>query len=238
MKYLDKFKEDQKNFAENGASRILDFVQSLQRESTQTSLDNEALLKIALSAVAEAEKTIEAQEQKISKLTALSTTDELTQLLNRRGFNHQLRRILKSAKRYDEQGVLVICDINAFKRINDSYGHPAGDKVLEEIAQHLHHTVRGTDVVGRLGGDEFAILFTKTTLKQAQKKIAEINLALANRPVLWDGESIDVSVSAGFAHFHGEASDVEVYIDADRDLYHAKIKSKRKQGRKLEVVKG
>ena len=87
--------------------------------------------------------------------------DPLTGLLNRRGFEKELSRVLATARRYDEQGVLIYLDLDDFKRVNDNYGHSAGDEMLKQVACFLDKSVRRSDYVARLGGDEFAILLIK-----------------------------------------------------------------------------
>ena len=99
-----------------------------------------------------------------NKLHELSVTDELTGLLNRRGFNTLAERQLEIADRSKSSIHLIYTDIDNLKWINDNFGHAAGDKALKEVASALS-TLRKSDIVGRLGGDEFAILITDTTAR-------------------------------------------------------------------------
>ncbi|TKW79577.1 MAG: GGDEF domain-containing protein, partial [Bradyrhizobium icense] len=94
----------------------------------------------------------------IEQLKATAETDFLLDILNRRGFERELARSIAFIKRYQANGALLMLDVDRFKPINDSFGHAAGDKVLQAIAQTLSSQVLASDVIGRLGGDEFAVL--------------------------------------------------------------------------------
>src|SRR3546814_19486078 len=95
------------------------------------------LLDALRTAAAEAEQTLALQRARIRYLESLSVTDEMTGLLNRRGFGLELSRALARARRQNESGLLVMCDLDNFKAINDTYGHPAGDALLRAVGQAL-----------------------------------------------------------------------------------------------------
>ena len=140
------------------------------------------LLARALAAASEVQQRFADQNARIQYLENLAIIDELTALLNRRGFNHQLRRALASSKRYGDLGVLVVCDLDNFKAINDAYGHAVGDEVLCHTAKILNANVRQTDIVARLGGDEFAVLMVQTSWRDGFKRARGLNRVL-NRSV-------------------------------------------------------
>ena len=117
-----------------------------------------ALLEQALVSAAEMQQRLAAQHERIEKLEALSHTDELTGVLNRRGFMAHFARAMATARRAGGGGILAIIDIDDLKVINDRLGHPAGDAVLRRVAAVLTDNVRESDVVARIGGDEFAVL--------------------------------------------------------------------------------
>ena len=96
------------------------------------------------------------------KLQQHATTDGLTGLLNHRTFMARLDEVLAQAERYGRRAALVLCDIDHFKSVNDTYGHPVGDVVLRGVAQTLAREARNTDLVARYGGEEFAILMPET----------------------------------------------------------------------------
>ena len=101
---------------------------------------------------------LEASRARISELEARIDIDPLTDILNRRGFERELKRSLAYVKRYGTSVALVYVDLDGFKPVNDRHGHAAGDAVLKAIAAALVRNVRASDVVARIGGDEFAVL--------------------------------------------------------------------------------
>jgi len=150
------------------------------------------------------------------ELERLATTDELTGVANRRQFLLQLERELASAIRYRSPLSLLLLDLDNFKAINDTFGHSAGDEVLQLVARSLGDCLRAPDLVARLGGDEFAVLLPQTGRAAAG--------ALAAR--LTDGVSClshpcPLSVSVGLSSLKG-AEATDLLEDADRLLYAAK----------------
>jgi diguanylate cyclase (GGDEF)-like protein len=101
---------------------------------------------------------LEVSRARISELEARIDIDPLTDILNRRGFERELKRSLAYVKRYGTSVALVYVDLDGFKPVNDHHGHAAGDTVLKAIAAALVRNVRASDVVARIGGDEFAVL--------------------------------------------------------------------------------
>ena len=145
--------------------------------SCQTGAENAGtgmreLLERALIVAAEAQQQLAEQSERISTLETLSYRDELTGLLNRRGFNEQLRHALAIARRIESTGVLTFIDLDNFKTINDDLGHQAGDEVLVHLANLLDENVRATDVAARLGGDEFAVILQHTTPRGGRRRVA------------------------------------------------------------------
>ena len=177
------------------------------------------LLEEALAAAAEAEQSIAAQHARIRYLESLSVTDELTGLFNRRGFEDELRRALARANRQEETGVLILCDLDHFKAINDTYGHPAGDRILTAVARFLDESTRETDHVCRIGGDEFALIFTHTTIVRAKHRCRRLERDLNALMIPWQSAVLGVSASFGMAPY-GPGSDLRgLYQLADQNLY-------------------
>jgi len=179
------------------------------------------LLRLAL-ALAEAERIIKTQRAEIEKLEALSLNDELTGLFNWRGFNRQVAAGLAEAQRTGIGGVLIYVDIDDFKKINDTYGHAAGNQVLREIARLLSHKVRQHDSVGRLGGDEFATLLTRTSAAQGFRRVRDIAQVLEQFSILHDGIAISVTASVGAVAFSPDDSPEALLERADRRMYDSK----------------
>lgn len=175
-----------------------------------------------LQAADDARHRLERQEKRIRQLVDLSVTDELTGLRNRRGFHTELHRALARSRRNGETGVLVLCDLDRFKAINDTYGHPAGDAALLLIAGLLRKQVRESDAVARLGGDEFAILLTDAHPESIGARIAEMKTALSGLVLACGHARVPISTSLGHAAY-GPNSKAETLIAmADKALYRAK----------------
>ncbi len=106
----------------------------------------------------------------LAELTARAEIDPLTDILNRRGFERELKRSLAYVKRYGTSAALVYLDLDGFKHVNDRHGHAAGDAVLKAVAMVLNRHVRASDLVARLGGDEFVVLLWNCSEAAAQAK--------------------------------------------------------------------
>ncbi len=182
------------------------------------------MLARALAAASEVQQRFADQNARIQYLENLTMTDELTALLNRRGFNDQLRRALASAKRYGDLGVLVLCDLDSFKAINDAYGHAVGDEVLCHTAAILNANVRETDIVARLGGDEFAVLMVQTSWRDGFKRARGLNRVL-NRSVTALGKlQIQINASFGVEPFGPHDEEDNLVARADMAMYCNKRK--------------
>jgi diguanylate cyclase (GGDEF)-like protein len=157
------------------------------------------------------------------ELAQISRTDQLTGLLNRRGFDESAALTLRSAFAANLPAVVFMCDVDRFKSINDRFGHAFGDKVLVEIAEVLR-TFADKDgvLVGRHGGEEFAALMIGVTREQAAQYAEEIRRACAAREISFDGNSTRVTISIGFTVARDEADLSTIMRVADRALYVAK----------------
>ncbi len=169
-----------------------------------------------------AERRIAELIGRLGHVERLALTDELSGLLNRRGFEAELKRAMQGARRYREQGVLIYVDLDAFKPINDTFGHAAGDAVLRRVSNLLSENVRGTDFVGRLGGDEFAVLLTRTTWEAGLKRAEAFDEMLNNTFVDWLGRAIAVSASLGFQTYGPDDDLTEILNAADNAMYETK----------------
>lgn len=160
------------------------------------------------------------------KLAILSTTDEITGLLNRRGFFQSIKPLLHLAQRNGNHVSFLICDLDDFKKVNDTHGHQAGDRVLKQVANVLKSNVRASDVVGRYGGEEFVICFStigkNSVIRMAEKIRESVRSETAG--------DIPVTISIGIAGSklgQDVDTDMEKLIRrADDYLYQAKNKGK------------
>ncbi len=154
----------------------------------------------------------------------MATTDGLTGLFNHRKFQEELDKELKRHERSGRPLCLALCDIDFFKKINDTYGHPAGDAVLKSVAGIIKETVRSTDIPARYGGEEFAIILIETPLKEAKTIAERIRKKVESHKFSYKGTIIRATLSTGIATFiHTQKITKGKLIErADKALYHAK----------------
>ncbi|WP_417225949.1 GGDEF domain-containing protein [Amphritea sp.] len=155
-------------------------------------------------------------------------TDSLTALPNRAGYDEQLTAEFERWKRYGQPFSLAVADLDLFKRINDTYGHQAGDKVLRLVAGILTQQSRSTDFVARYGGEEFIILMPGTTAKQAVIAVDKIRQAIAKSPFNFHGEPVQITLSLGLTEVQAEDSIDNLFGRADKALYTAKRKGRNR----------
>jgi diguanylate cyclase (GGDEF)-like protein len=184
--------------------------------------DRQVVLDWAMATVAQAEQRLAALQARIEYLEGLSVTDELTGLLNRRGFLAQLERAIASARRGGPHGVLMICDLDGFKAINDRHGHLVGDDALCQTAKLLAQHIRRADTVARLGGDEFAVLLVGAHLVAARRKAQALAQLVAATSVTVGTCQFSLRVSFGLAAYSGEESEEELLNRADMAMYGQK----------------
>lgn len=185
-----------------------------------------------------AERTIAEQQSRIAALEALATTDELTSIKNRRGFNESFLHELECCKRGTSKGgLLVMIDLDNFKAANDTYGHQAGDAVLKLVAKTLSGEIRATDCVARLGGDEFVLLFANTTKDEASTRAQMIAYQLNNLSLAWYGDLIPVRASVGLKAFGGDDRAENILHSADGTLYAMKAERRTQQESEAPTLK-
>jgi diguanylate cyclase (GGDEF)-like protein len=163
------------------------------------------------------------QKRLETRLREQATTDELTGLANRRYFMERARTELQRVRRHGGNAAVLLIDIDYFKRVNDTYGHAAGDQVLITLARRLTERVRDADLVSRLGGEEFALLLPRTSVEAAAQLAERLRVENGAEPYLVDGVTIEVTFSVGVAATTSTTCDVETLLrEADRALYEAK----------------
>ncbi len=157
------------------------------------------------------------------ELKSLSETDALTGLLNHRAVHAALAAELERARRYRLVVSVVIIDVDHFKLINDTYGHPTGDLVLRQVADVLKANTRSSDIVGRHGGDEFMAILPETTTEQASALADKLRRAMYERPLEIDGMQIPIRLSLGTTSFPTNCGKMsELLGRADANLYLSK----------------
>ena len=159
----------------------------------------------------------------IEEVNKRARTDALTGLPNRGAFDDSLEYLLKQADRNGRQLSLIMADVDHFKKVNDTWGHDAGDAVLKWIAKTIVATKRGVDVAARFGGEEIAVLLPETDLNGAREVAERMRKAVESLPVNVAGEEIPVTISLGVACYpEGVLTKEALFAAADRALYDAK----------------
>jgi diguanylate cyclase (GGDEF)-like protein len=153
----------------------------------------------------------------------LMTTDGLTQLHNKRYFDEMLDREVARAKRYKRSFSLLVFDIDHFKRINDRFGHLAGDAILRQLGAVLLGRLRINDVLARVGGEEFALITPEVGVVGAAELAGKINRLIGDTRFEFEGARVDVTVSVGVAEWQPHYEDAtELFRAADEKMYEAK----------------
>ena len=184
--------------------------------------DQRALVERALAIAAEAEQRLADEHARIAHLESLSITDDLTGVLNRRGFISQLQRVLASARCYSDVGMPIYCDLDGFKSINDTFGHGAGDRVLCKTAEVLSSAVRDIDVMGRLGGDEIAMALVHSSFQNGSKRVCSIHRLSNKTRVEWLGVELPINASLGAEPYGLHDSEEDLICRADMAMYSVK----------------
>ena len=173
------------------------------------------------------ERTLELMEAN-RKLNELSITDGLTGLFNHRHFMQALEAEYKRAIRYKRSLALLLLDIDHFKNVNDTYGHPCGDLVLKDLASLLKGCLRSADVAARYGGDEIAVILPETNRAKASEVAEKLRRQLEKTSFEWEGNSFSITCSIGVAAVPETNIDYwnELLSSADKSLYRAKGKGR------------
>jgi diguanylate cyclase (GGDEF)-like protein len=181
-----------------------------------------AVVGLALAALLAALVLIWSRNERMQELALQANHDSLTGLKNRRRFAEDLRAELARSRRERTVGAVLMLDLDNFKQVNDTLGHPAGDRVIADIAGMLSERMRATDVVARLGGDEFAIVLPRCELDEAEEVAEAIGKAV--RLHTPPGEAAPpITASIGIATFGPGTGDYETVLTAaDHALYQAK----------------
>jgi diguanylate cyclase (GGDEF)-like protein/PAS domain S-box-containing protein len=153
----------------------------------------------------------------------LANHDSLTALPNRGMFSDMLNMSIQNGRRYNRGFAVLFIDLDRFKNINDTLGHDAGDRLLQEMGKRLTQTVRTSDVVARLGGDEFVVLVQEVTEAKQVASVARKVLSALVHPVTIEGQECRVTASIGICMYPSEAQDeVAIMKGADIAMYRAK----------------
>ncbi len=167
--------------------------------------------------------------EELRKVKEEANIDSLTGLRNRRSFERALHEFFRDYKKYKYPFSIIMLDIDNFKKINDTYGHLAGDKVLKEIGKILKTYLRAKDIPARTGGEEFTIILPGITKKEAMAVAERLRRVISNHTIEYEGHKIHVTASFGVAEMRDDIETPEDLLkEADEKLYKAKKTGKDK----------
>jgi diguanylate cyclase (GGDEF)-like protein len=178
----------------------------------------------------------EIEERTLMQVFTSARTDPLTGIANRKALDERIEAEVAYALRHEEPVSLAMMDIDLFKRINDTFGHPAGDAVIRSVATTLARSVRTEDVVGRYGGEEFCVVLRGVEDIGACIVADRIRVQIGATPVRFEGREIPVTVSAGVASLEtcgAQRTKDSLVATADERLYKAK-----QRGRNMVIGPG
>jgi len=158
-----------------------------------------------------------------NRLYEISVSDGLTNLYNRRYLEQRLSKELSYAKRFRKPLTVLMTDIDFFKKVNDTYGHQAGDHALRKVSEILTEELREYDVVARYGGEEFAIMLLATPRSRGASTAERLRRSVEQAEITFRGQNIPVTLSIGVASFPEDADESDALVGlADKALYRAK----------------
>ena len=188
--------------------------------STSGEVNHIAIMIYDVTDIASNKKALELANK---ELEVLSRTDRLTQLNNRGFWEECLIQEFSRYKRYDNVTSVVMFDIDHFKRVNDTYGHQAGDEVIRQVSQALRDNLRTTDIAGRYGGEEFGVLLPDTNADSAVVFCERLRKQIEAMEVVHDGQTIKFTVSLGVSQANPSATDYKAWLEqSDQALYYCK----------------
>jgi diguanylate cyclase (GGDEF)-like protein len=199
--------------------RVFGVIELFSAEPFQPDEALPQLLKSLGAQIGQASQRKLAEDQ----LRFIATHDPLTELPNRSMFNERLRHALNQSTRYTRGLAVMFIDIDRFKVVNDSLGHSAGDRLLQDCAKRLTECLRESDIVARLGGDEFVVMIENFTGPRDAIAVAQKVLVALAKPFFVDGQEFLMSASIGISTFPDDGADVETLVkNADIAMYRAK----------------
>ncbi len=159
----------------------------------------------------------------LHKIEVISTHDGLTGAFNRRKFDEELIREFSRARRYKAPLSLLLFDLDHFKKINDTYGHQAGDEVLRVVARIAGANLRKSDFFARYGGEEFVIILPSTPQNGCQQVGERLRQAIASTPISWENISINATISVGVTQMRPATENCQALLsEVDKALYASK----------------
>lgn len=197
-------------------------IATKRRQDTQWLTDAENAMQEMTNKIKELENELRRTQQKAQMFEFEAIHDKLTGLFNRGAYNQKIDETLANLSRYNVPASLIICDIDYFKKINDTFGHHVGDMILKKLAQLLKERLRKNDFVARYGGEEFAIILPHITLDNAETVGESVRSFIEKTRFLFKNTEIPVTISIGISSFRRDDTANTVFERADSALYFAK----------------
>ncbi len=201
---------------------LLDTVDSYQQQRNEHEKQVGARMQELVSRVATLEQAASGLQEHLAEQREKALQDPLTELPNRAAWDERLEQDVARWQRYGGDLLLAVLDVDHFKRINDSFGHLSGDRVLKIIAAELRKRLRKTDFIARFGGEEFALLLPETPLQGGVQLLENLRANIQQCPFHFKGARIEVTFSAGVSAFNAGDTAEKVFERADRAMYRAK----------------
>jgi diguanylate cyclase len=176
----------------------------------------------------QAELKVRQLEAELEQISEQVREDQLTGTLNRRGLDDAMEREIARSERKNLPLCVAVLDLDNFKRLNDTYGHQAGDEALVHLARVIKKTLRPTDIVARYGGEEFVCVFSETDLVPAVEVMKRLQRELTKRFFLHNNERLLITFSAGVARRDRDESQESLIARADKAMYQAKLQGKNR----------
>jgi diguanylate cyclase len=176
----------------------------------------------------QAELKVRQLEAELEQISEQVREDQLTGTLNRRGLDDAMEREMSRSERKKLPLCVAVLDLDNFKRLNDTYGHQAGDEALVHLARVIKKTLRPTDIVARYGGEEFVCVFSETDLPQTVEVMKRLQRELTKRFFLHNNERLLITFSAGVARREGDENREHLIARADKAMYQAKLQGKNR----------
>ena len=227
QKQLKKLGYKNGKFPDGNLEKFIALVDKTYQEADEERAFLEHTLEVSSQEMSELyEELKQKSETALAKSEAryreLATKDALTGILNRFAFQEELHRIVSHAKRTGEKFALLFLDLDCFKKVNDTYGHEVGDKLLQEVVKRVQPNIRVEDLFARFGGDEFVIVLTHIDKTQIDTMMQKI-INLFREPWVIEEKKIYVTASIGVALYPDDAdNEQELIKQADIAMYHSK----------------
>ena len=200
----------------------LDTASILGIPDTELTPKVQAAITALIAEVERLRSELDQTRRRYEELERDANLDPLVPVLNRRAFVREMGRLISFSGRYNMAASLVYFDLNAFKTLNDTYGHAAGDAALMHVGNLLMAHVRESDIVGRLGGDEFGIILASAPEEVAQKKAESLAELLAATPFAFEGHLLTLSAAFGAYEFKAGETAQLAMAHADQAMFRRK----------------